>query len=329
MKFRTELKLNPSDFNLNHDQKIISFGSCFAQEMAQRLQELKFDVLNNPFGILFHPLAIENALTRIQTQIPYTSNEIFQQDELYFSWDHHSAFNSTSEEETLERINNALQEAYTYLQDADVVLLTFGTSWVYKIKELDVVVANCHKVKAENFQKILLSDKQIKNALNNTFDLINNLAPNARIIVSVSPVRHLKDGMVENNVSKSKLITALYEASMSFDEVDYFPAYEFLMDDLRDYRFYADDLLHPSKEAIQYIWEKFSDYYFDSDTQQLNKKIHQLMTALQHRAFNESTTAHQLFLQQTLKVLQTLEASNASLEFTAEKAFLQQKIHPC
>lgn len=329
MKFRTELKIAPNDFQLDHDQKMISFGSCFAQEMSERMRALKFDVLNNPFGILFHPLAIENALTRIHTQIPYSSNDIFQLDDVFFSWDHHSSFNSSSADETLDKINAALVEAYAYLQDADVVLLTFATSWVYKIKELDVVVANCHKVPGDNFQKVLLSDKQIKEAFNNTFDLISQLAPNAKILVSVSPVRHLKDGMVENNVSKAKLISALYEASMSFDEVTYFPAYELLMDDLRDYRFYADDLLHPSREAVNYIWEKFSDAYFQPETKHLIKRIQQINASLNHRAFNEQTEAHQQFLKNTYEAMQSLERENASLDFSKEKASIHQKIQPC
>ena len=327
MNFRTELTINQSDFLINHHQKIVSFGSCFAEEMADRLLNLKFNVLANPFGILFHPLAIENALQRIQAKTLYVEEEISNLDELFFSWGHHSSFNSISAEETLENVNNALVKAHDFLTNADVVFITLGTSWVYKIKELNLVVANCHKVPAKHFDKVLLTEQQIKTSLHNSLDMITEMAPNAKIIVTVSPVRHLKDGMIENNVSKAKLLSALYEVTMNFDQVNYFPSYELMMDDLRDYRFYADDLLHPNKQAVNYIWEKFASAYFTPETQQINKQIEKITTAINHRPFNEESISHQKFISNCIKQMQDLVEANPNLDYQQEIEHFKSKLN--
>ena len=327
MNFRTELTINQSDFLINHDQKIVSFGSCFAEEMATHLLDLKFNVLANPFGILFHPLAIENALQRIQAKTLYVEEEISNLDELFFSWDHHSSFNSTSAEKTVKNVNNALIKAHDFLTNADVIFITLGTSWVYKIKELNLVVANCHKVPAKHFDKVLLTEQQIKTSLHNSLDMITEMAPNATIIVTVSPVRHLKDGMIENNVSKAKLLSALYEVTMNFDQVNYFPSYELMMDDLRDYRFYADDLLHPNKQAVNYIWEKFASAYFTPETQRINKQIEKITTAINHRPFNEESISHQKFISNCIKQMQDLVKANPNLDYQQEIEHFKSKLN--
>ena len=327
MNFRTELTINQSDFLINHDQKIVSFGSCFAEEMATHLLDLKFNVLANPFGILFHPLAIENALQRIQAKTLYVEEEISNLDELFFSWDHHSSFNSISAEKTVQNVNNALIKAHDFLTNADVIFITLGTSWVYKIKELNLVVANCHKVPAKHFDKVLLTEQQIKTSLHNSLDMITEMAPNATIIVTVSPVRHLKDGMIENNVSKAKLLSALYEVTMNFDQVNYFPSYELMMDDLRDYRFYADDLLHPNKQAVNYIWEKFASAYFTPETQRINKQIEKITTAINHRPFNEESISHQKFISNCIKQMQDLTDTNPNLDYQKEIEHFKSKLN--
>ena len=327
MIFRTELTISKSDFTLNHDQKIISFGSCFADEMASRLSNLKFNVLANPFGILFHPLAIENALQRIQSNTFYQAEEIFNLNELFFSWDHHSSFNSTNATTTLEQINLSLEEAHNFLEDADVVFITLGTSWIYKLKELDFAVANCHKVPQKHFEKVLLTEAEIIESIKNSIKIIEEMAPNAEVIVTASPVRHIKDGIVENNVSKARLLSALYEVSVQHENVTYFPSYELLMDDLRDYRFYADDLLHPNKQAVDYIWGKFSGSYFEEETIQLNKQIEKLMIALNHRPFNEDSEAHQKFISNTIEQMQNVMRKNPSIDFKQEIEHFKSKLN--
>ncbi len=327
MNFKTEFSIDKSDFSVNHDQKIVSFGSCFAEEMANRLSNLKFNVLANSFGILFHPLAIENALQRIQSKTFYQEEEIFNLDEIFFSWDHHSCFNSTSKEETLKNINESMLFACDFIEDADVVLITLGTSWIYKIKELELVVANCHKVPQKHFEKALLTEEQIIKSLHNSFSMIHQLAPNAEIVLTVSPVRHIKDGIIENNVSKARLLSAIYEISQHTENVNYFPSYELLMDDLRDYRFYADDLLHPSKQAVDYIWEKFSNTYFENETIQLNKQIDKMLIAYHHRPFNEESVAHQKFISNTIEQMHEIMRKNPSIDFKQEIQHFKSKLN--
>jgi len=327
MNFRTELILEKSDFSLNHDQKIVSFGSCFAEEMATRLSHLKFNVLANPFGILFHPLAIENALQRIESKALYLEEEIFNLNDIYFSWDHHSSFSSLDANQTLAEINTSLIEANDFLEDADVVLITLGTSWIYKLKELDFVVANCHKVPQQHFEKVLLSESEIITSLQNSLKIISTMAPNAKVIFTVSPVRHLKDGMIENNVSKARLLSALYQISLQEEQVNYFPSYELLMDDLRDYRFYSDDLLHPNKQGIEYIWEKFSATYFENETSHLNKQIEKMIFAFNHRPFNEDSEAHQKFISSTIEQMLAIMRINPSVDFKQELTHFKSKLN--
>ena len=324
MKFRTELILPESDRKINHSHKIMGIGSCFVDAMGEKLEDSKFQSLRNPFGTLFHPLAIENALARILSLTKYSKDEIFKYGELFFSWDHHSSFNRISLEETLEAINSQLEKANDFIQQTDVFLLTFGTSWVYKMTEMDIFVANCHKIPSKHFEKYLLDDKQIQTSMRNCFELIQDINPKAQIIVTVSPVRHTKDGILENNLSKAKLTSNLFQVASKFDQVDYFPAYEIMMDDLRDYRFYKEDLVHPNTIAIDYIWEKFSQTYFDYLTIENIKLAEKVKLALAHRPMNPATTSYKEFLYKTGKNIESIENRFPNNTFQKEKLLLQK-----
>lgn len=323
MQFRTELKAVESVSKIDHSHNIMGFGSCFTDSIGEKLESSKFRILRNPFGTLFHPLAIENALARILSLTYYSKEEIFKFGELHFSWDHHSSFNRISLDETLEKINLELEEANEFIQKTDVFFLTFGTSLVYKIKEMDVVVANCHKVPDFNFQKQFLNEAQIKSSLRNCFNFILDINPKARIITTISPVRHTKEGIVENSLSKAKLISSLHETRALYENVEYFPAYEWIMDDLRDYRFYKDDLVHPNEMAIQYIWKKFSETYFNAATlnkMEITQKIERNMS---HRPQNPKTIAYKEFLYKTLKQIESVESQFPKNSFHSEKVKLQ------
>ena len=324
MKFRTELQIPESDRKFSHSHKIMGFGSCFVDEIGDKLRDSKFQVLLNPFGTLFHPLAIENALARILSLTKYTKAEIFKYGELFFSWDHHSSFNRISMDETLEKINSELEKANDFIQQTEVFLLTFGSAWVYKLSEMGVFVANCHKIPQKHFEKYLLDDQQIQTSFKNCFNLILDINPKAQIIVTVSPVRHTKDGIVENNLSKSKLISNLFQASTEFENVEYFPAYELMMDDLRDYRFYKEDLVHPNQMAIDYIWEKFSQTYFDYLTIDHIKIADKIKSAMAHRPMNPATTSYKEFLFKTAKQIESAEYLFPKNSFEAEKLLLQK-----
>lgn len=326
MEFRTELKLEPSDKKITHSHQIMGIGSCFVNTIGQRLSANKFKTLINPFGTLFHPLAIENALLRIHSLMEYSDGEIFKHGELYFSWDHHSSFSNISKEKTLKTINSKLHNANEFIRNTDIFLLTFGTSWVYNIQDSDLFVANCHKVPQHYFTKSLLTSTQIKNSIKNCFDLIYDINPEARIITTISPVRHIKDGIIENNLSKSLLISSLWDLLNKYKTVDYFPGYELLMDDLRDYRFYKSDLIHPDKMAEDYIWQKFSDVYFDNQTKKKIDLVRKLHLALNHKPLNPGTVAYKEFLYKTEKQINNLEKSFPKDSFKIEREELQKLI---
>lgn len=323
MQFRTELILQESKRKLTHSDKILGMGSCFVDEIGNKLKSGKFNILQNPFGTLFHPVAIENALARIHSNVFYTESEIFNRDELFFSWDHHTSFNKTSLKSTLDGINSGLEKANEFIQTANVFVLTFGTTWVYKIKQLDLIVANCHKVPGQHFEKTLLSDSQIKSSIRNCFNFILDINPRAHIITTISPVRHIKDGLIENNISKSKLISNLHDLISQYQNVDYFPAYEFMMDDLRDYRFYKDDLIHPNDMAVEYIWDKFSERYFTEETSVKIRLAEKVNAALLHRPVNKGSIGHKTFLFNTLKKIEQIEKDFPLNSFTAEKETLK------
>lgn len=324
MQFRTELRIPESDRKISHSRKILGMGSCFVDSIGEKLEEGKFQVMRNPFGTLFHPLAIENALARIVAMTCYTQEEIFKYKELYFSWDHHTSFSQPTMKATLEKINNELEMANEFMRTSDCFLITFGTSWVYKLKDLGLFVANCHKVPNNHFQKFLLTDTQIKSSMKNIFNMIFDINPEAQIISTISPVRHIKDGIVENNISKSRLISNLFEVGMQYENVDYFPSYELMMDDLRDYRFYKDDLIHPNSMAIDYIWEKFSQTYFNEDTLEKIKIAQKINSALNHKPFNPETTSYKEFLFKTKRMIESVEAEFPKDSFLTEKIMLRK-----
>ena len=204
-------------------------------------------------------------------------------------------------------------------------MITLGTSWIYEWKTSNQVVANCHKVDAKQFEKRLLTTEENLKSLELIVSDLKNINPTIRIITTVSPVRHTKDGMIENNVSKARLLDALYQLSLQNNQVEYFPSYELVLDDLRDYRFFKEDLIHPSKQAVDYIWEKFSETYFEQSTQTIIQKINKVISAINHRPFNEESDNHQQFLVKTIALMNELEKGN-QLDFSAEKELLKSKI---
>ncbi len=325
MIFRTELNIPKSDFSLSHSDAVLSMGSCFAVEMGEKLREHKFQVTLNPSGILFHPKAIENTLARIYTLQPYTQDEIFHFNERYFSWDHHSSFSKPKMEEALKGINQSLENANLALQTSKLFIITLGTAWVYTLKNADMVVANCHKVPSENFSKRLLSASEVRDSLHNIISMAKDANPNIHIMLTVSPVRHLKDGLVENNVSKSVLIQQVYEAVSKYENVMYFPSYELVLDDLRDYRFYKKDMLHPNETAVDYIWEKFSETYFSDNTIRQNKIVEKINSAVAHKPFNPKSLSHKKFLYDTLKLIETQETNFPKGAFKKEKEILENQ----
>ncbi|MDM1062533.1 GSCFA domain-containing protein [Empedobacter falsenii] len=325
MQFRTTFQIQSSDFKINHQHKILTIGSCFSDEIGKRLIDLKFDGLINPFGVIFNSHSIQNLIERSIQKKYFITADVHQNGEEFFCFDVHSSFNALTKEAVLEELNSTLDEVYDYILSCDVVMITLGTSWIYEWKTSNQVVANCHKVDAKQFEKRLLTSEENLKSLELIVSDLKKINPTIRIITTVSPVRHTKDGMVENNVSKARLLDALYQLSLQHNQVEYFPSYELVLDDLRDYRFFKEDLIHPSKQAVDYIWERFSETYFEQSTQTIIQKINKVISAINHRPFNEESDNYQQFLVKTIALMNELEKGN-QLDFSAEKELLKSKI---
>ena len=307
MQLQTQIKIQKEQPQIDYSSKVLLLGSCFAENIGEKFLYHQFQQLQNPLGILFHPFAIERFLQRVFQQEEFTAKDIFQHQEIFSCFEAHSRMNALSEEEILQHLNSALTETFRFLKETSHVIITLGTSWVYKHLEQDKYVANCHKIPQKNFSKELSSVNEIEKSLRNTIGYIQQLNKNCEFIFTVSPVRHAKDGFVENTRSKSHLLNALHQIVEKENQLHYFPSYELMMDELRDYRFYADDLLHPNQVAIDYIWERFQETWLAEECFPTMKKVQQIRQGLAHRPFNPNSVAHQKFqqkLQQQIELLQ-------------------------
>lgn len=327
IKHKTTIELDEAAFSIKYQDNILSMGSCFAQNMAKKLQDLYYNVSINPFGTLYNPISIRNSLGLLLNNYEFDIDDLYCHNGLWSSFQHHSSFSSPNPVTALENINVELVKARTRLMQSDVLVLTFGTAWVFELKKTNQVVSNCHKLPANRFRRRRLTIPEIVEELGPLLEYIKEKLPKLNIVLTISPIRHLKDGFTENQMSKSTLMLAIQEMVKRASFIHYFPAYEIMMDDLRDYRYYADDLVHPSNLAIDYIWEQFSEHYLEKKEASLRKNIGKVKRAVQHRSFNPTSDAHQKFLQQQLRAIDRIlkKAPNLNLE-PAKKHFLAQLI---
>jgi hypothetical protein len=300
MQFRTKISIPKTDNPINYNSKMVSLGSCFAVNMAEKLDYFKFQNTCNPFGILFHPLAIEKLIDFAVSGKQFTEEDIFFHNERWHSFDVHSDWSNSSKEELIANLNAIVQSTQQQIKEATHIIITYGTAWVYRNIATNAIVANCHKVPQKQFGKEILSVETIQNSIQNTLDLIQKVNSKANIIFTVSPVRHLKDGFAENQLSKAHLITAIHKilesAICNLKSAIYFPSYEIMMDELRDYRFYAEDMIHPNQIAIDYIWERFSEASISEESHSIMEEVETIQKGLQHRPFNPNSESHQQFL---------------------------------
>ena len=265
MKLQTKIPLKKETQNLiDYQSNILLLGSCFSENIGDKLSYFKFQSTQNPFGILFHPKAIENLISNTSNKKVYSSDDLTYQNEIWHSFDAHSSLSSASENELLNKLNFATSLTSEKIKEASHIVITLGTSWVYRFIETDTIVANCQKIPQKKFLKELLSVAEISESLAHSLSLIKSMNADASVTFTVSPIRHLKDGFIENTQSKSHLIAAIHTL-VNKQNVSYFPSYEIMMDELRDYRFYAEDMIHPNNTAINYIWGKFIDTWFSRD----------------------------------------------------------------
>jgi hypothetical protein len=298
MKLQTQIPLQSQQYNpIDYSSKIVLIGSCCVEHIGNKLEYFKFKNLQNPFGILFHPLAIEDLITNAINEKEYIEDDIFFLNEQWHCFEAHSKLSNVSKADFLKDLNKNIKLTHQFIKDATHFIITLGTAWVYRHVETDSVVANCHKVPQKKFVKELLSVDEVSESLQAMVSLIKSVNPKAVIIFTVSPVRHLKDGFVENTQSKAHLITAVHEVVEPRNLIHYFPSYEMMMDELRDYRFYEADMLHPNTVAIDYIWKKFKAVWIAEDTSITMDDIDMVQKGLLHRPFNMNSEAHQQFLQ--------------------------------
>ena len=292
MKLTTPIKLSRQNSPINYSSKVLLLGSCFAQNMGAKLEYYKFQQCTNPFGILFHPVAIEKLITRAVNQTWFTSKDVFLQNEQWHCFLAHSKLSNTSEEDLISALNSALEKLRFSLLEASHVVFTFGTAWVYKHLEKDTIVANCHKVPQKEFVKQLLSPDDVSDVLLGIETKLRTINPTCSIINTVSPVRHIKDGLLANSRSKAHLIAGVQEIVSPEKLNYYFPSYEIMMDELRDYRYYKEDLIHPNQTAIAIIWNAFTGSWICPETAALQKKIATIQSGLLHTPFNGHSKAH-------------------------------------
>lgn len=331
MQFRAELFPKAFPVKIRHTDKLLLVGSCFTEQIGKKLAAHKFDVLENPNGILFNPVSIAKAVTSYAQEKKYTENDLFFYNELWAGRKHHTRFSDPDKTKALDNINESQEQASGFIIKADWLLLTLGSAFVYEWKDIaaqnnyENVAANCHKIPTDKFNRRLLSPQEIEDVLAEMTTVLRRLNPGIKIIYTISPVRHLREGFIENNRSKAALIDAVHSLTNETD-VFYFPAYELVIDDLRDYRFFAEDLVHPNYAATNYVWGKFIDTVIDDRAAEIMKEINEINTALSHKAFNPLSAAHKNFLNIYLNKTNLLAEKYPGLDLEAERIFFSSGI---
>lgn len=324
MDFRTTVPVQTSDFRLTHADQVMVLGSCFAENIGLQLKESGFRIALNPFGVLYNPASVGMALQRLWQDQPFREDELVEHEGLFHSFSHHSSFSGTDSKSTVDKINSAFNQAVLDLKDATCLMITFGTSWVYALPSTDQIVANCHKLPEDRFLRRRLSVNEIEYFYIELLEMLFQAKPDLKVLFTVSPIRHLKDGVHENTLSKSTLHLAIEGLCESFDNVFYFPAYELLMDDLRDYRFYAEDMVHPSVTAQRYIWDHFSDTCFSKPTKEVVRQVQQIRKAMEHKPFHPQEEAYRRFAKKNIAMIELLSVNAPELDLSEERAFFEQ-----
>ena len=298
MNLQTQLPLSHAKNKIDYKSQLLLLGSCFVENIGLKLKYYQYQSIQNPFGILFHPPGIENLIKRALEKNYYEEEDLVFNGESWVCFDAHSKLRSESKLELVGQLNQALKTTNTQIKKATHIVITLGTSWIFREKKGDKLVVNCHKMPSNYFERELLNPKQIEESLRNILSLIRKLNKQASIIFTISPVRHIKNGLVENQRSKAHLITALGAVleEVHTENIIYFPSYELVMDELRDYRFYANDLIHLNELGIEYIWEKFKFVWIAENTAKTMNEIDHIQKSISHRPFNESSKKHQHFL---------------------------------
>lgn len=316
MNLQTQISFTKESKNLiDYTSKIILVGSCFSENIGEKFNYFKFQYNQNPFGILFHPNAIETFITNAINEKQYNEDDIFFLNERFHCFDAHSKFSNPSKEVLLSNLNKSIKDTNKQLKEASHIIITLGTSWIYRHIETDSYVANCHKVPQKKFLKELLTVEEIKESIESIIALIKDINSRVNFIFTISPVRHLKDGVIENQKSKSHLIAAIHQVFDPQKKCFYFPSYEIMMDELRDYRFYSEDMIHPNQTAINYIWEKFVFAWVSESSIPIMNKIDKIQKGLQHKPFNSQSNEYLSFTQFLKSEIKLIEKDLPHIKF--------------
>ncbi|WP_148371820.1 GSCFA domain-containing protein [Bacteroides bouchesdurhonensis] len=329
MDFQTKVELPTGMPPVTHAGQILLMGSCFAENMGLQLMENKFKIDVNPFGILYNPLSVLAALIEVLKGKEYQQDDLFVYKDYWHSPMHHGSFSASTQEETLRNINARLQQAHQSIHELDWLILTFGTAYVYEQKGTGKVVSNCHKQPESYFTRRLLSVDEIVSEYVSLIASMTARNSNLKILFTVSPIRHIRDGLHANQLSKATLLLAIARLQQQFPEhVFYFPSYEIVLDELRDYRFYADDMLHPSSLTVRYLWERFSEVFFSMETKQIIMAVKDICQDLAHKPFHPRSEAYQRFLGQIVLKIERLNRKYPYLDFQKEKELCRIRLNP-
>ena len=326
--FRTVVEIPDNKEKLSYKTPSLWMGSCFTENIGSRLSNLKFPCMVNPFGVLYNPLSIMNSLLLLAEERLFSESDLYYGNELWYSFYHHSSFSHPEKSVCLSGINEGISSASKLLRDAKFLFITFGTARVYRLKETGFVVSNNHKLPHNNFDHSLLEVDEIVRSYKKLIEQLTSLNPVLSIVFTLSPVRHWKDGATGNQISKSTLMIAISKLVDSFYNVYYYPAYEIVMDELRDYRFYSDDMLHISSRGVDYIWTRFTETFFDQSVFRVVKEITAILRGLEHKPFNPSTDKHRQFLRMLLYRISSVERSLPESDFSDEKRIIRHLLGP-
>lgn len=327
MEFSTPTSLPNYQVQATYNDKILLLGSCFVENIGKKLDESKFHVCINPFGTLYNPSSVASSIQTLLDGKIYKPTDLFKHGGCFHSFDHHSRFSSVDEEDCLRLINRQMSFASDYITNAKFLFVTFGSAYIYRLKENNRVVANCHKLSDRQFIRELLTVEDITELWSELIQKLRMINPDLRILFTVSPIRHLKDGAHGNQISKATLILAVQQLMERHPEsTDYFPAYEIMLDELRDYRFYAEDMVHPSNQAIQYIWNQFVSCFMTSDTKEIMHQWEEIQKAMNHKPFQPESEAYQKFILQTMLKIEQITKKIPSFDTQNELKALKSKL---
>lgn len=323
MNLSTPVNINKSEIEIQPHSTILTIGSCFSEHMGDKLLDHRFNCTSNPFSTVFNPLSIGSLLTKCIQNKQVNINEIEEHAGRFFHYDFHTSYDATDRESVLININKTIAEIHKRLESIDLVIVTFGTSIAYRHIEQDRLVANCHKVPNHQFRRQFINDDLMYQSIYSAVELLKSIRPSLHIIFTVSPVRHTKEGLVDNNRSKSKLIGLSHKLVDNIDHSSYFPSYEVMMDELRDYRFYKEDMIHPSSQAVDIIWNRFIETYFSEAAVEKVKDFSKLNQAMNHRPFDSDSEAHKKFIENQMMAISSLKAKYSEVNFSDYVAFFQ------